>query len=133
MSKSKETPVLGFVDHHRQHYADRVRIAEAGEFLIGEHLSDGSLGAGGVFKVELVDLQGPGGRWVLNPRLTCFGDAVGLLRRAIEAGLLDAVGPVSDRGAFARRLIAMGMVDRSDRQLGGAGHERGDGDGRRSR
>lgn len=124
MSWPKEAPVLDFLDHHRQDYAERVRIAAEGEFLIGERLSDGSLGPGGEFRVELVDLPGPGEHWQLHPRLSCFGEGVGLLRCAIDAGLLDALGPVSDRREFARRLITIGMVDRSDRPLPGDARRR---------
>jgi hypothetical protein len=118
MSRDK-TPVLGFVDHHRQRYADRVRVAEEGEFPIGEHLADGSLGPGGEFRVELVELGMCGRGPTLHPRLICFGDGVGSLRRAIEAGLLGALGPVVDRERFGRRLISIGMADRSDRPLSG--------------
>lgn len=53
---------LGFIDHHRQRYAERVPIDSAGEFQIGDYLSDGSLGTGGGFTVALVEL-GSGGRW----------------------------------------------------------------------
>jgi hypothetical protein len=36
------------------------------------------------------------------------------LRRGIDAGLLDVLGPVNSRDEFARRLLAIGLVDRSD-------------------
>jgi hypothetical protein len=117
MSRPKEAPVLGFIDHHRQRYADKVRIAAEGEFMIGEHLPDGSLGPGGEFRVELVELPMAGRGPALHPRLGCFGDGVGSLRRAIEAGLLDELGPVAGREEFSRRLLAIGMADRSDRPL----------------
>ena len=133
MSRPKKAPALGFVDHHRQRYADKVRIASEGEFMISEHLSDGSLGPGGEFRVELVALpmatRGP----ALHPRLMCFGDGVGSLRRAIDAGLLDDLGPVSDRERFARRLIAIGVEDRSDRPLPRVDGEGEESEGRRSR
>jgi hypothetical protein len=117
MSKKERETVLGFVDHHRQRYAEQVRVAEEGEFLIGDHLSDGSLGPGGEFRVELVELPMAGRGPALHPRLGCFGDGVGSLRGAIEAGLLDALGPVAGREEYSRRLVAIGMVDRSDRPL----------------
>jgi hypothetical protein len=117
MSRPKEASVLGFVDHHRQRYADKVRIAAEGEFMIGEHLPDGSLGPGGEFRVELVELPMAGRDPALHPRLMCFDDGVPALRHAMDAGLLDALESVSDRELFARRLIAIGMEDRSDRPL----------------
>jgi len=41
------------------------------------------------------------------------------LRDAIDAGILDILGPVSRPEEFARRLIAIGIVDRSDASLSG--------------
>ncbi len=35
----------------------------------------------------------------------------------IDAGILDVLGPVGSREEFARRLIAIGIVDRSDAPL----------------
>ncbi|MBN9624210.1 MAG: hypothetical protein J0H06_14895, partial [Actinobacteria bacterium] len=63
-------------------------------------------------------------RWSLNPHLEAFGDGDGALLRAIDAGILDALGPVASRDEFARRLLAMGMIDDSDEPLpGGDGAE----------
>ena len=42
------------------------------------------------------------------------------LRDAIDAGILDIRGPVASGDEFARRLIAIGIVDRSDAPLSGA-------------
>lgn len=39
------------------------------------------------------------------------------LRRAISAGLLEALGPVASREDFGQRLIALGFVNRSDAPL----------------
>lgn len=38
---------LGFYDHHRQHYADKLPIDEAGLFLIGDYNPDGTVTADG--------------------------------------------------------------------------------------
>jgi len=35
----------------------------------------------------------------------------------MDAGLLDVLGAVSSRDEFSRRLIAIGMTDRSDEPL----------------
>lgn len=121
---------LRFVDHHRQRYAEKVRIEEAGEFLIGDYRDDGTTGGDGEFKVTLVELHGDR-RWSLYPHLEVFGDGVEALRRAIDAGLLKALTPVRGRDAFSRRLIALGFHDRSDRPLPDEGDQReGDAGGR---
>lgn len=109
---------LRFIDHHRQRYARKVPIAEAAEFIIGSYREDGSLDEDGEFRVTLIELTA-GRHRSLNPHLEAIGDGDGALRRAIDAGLLDALGPVSSRDEFARRLLAMGMVDGSDEPLPG--------------
>lgn len=113
---------LRFIDHHRQRYAGKVPIAEAGEFIIGSYMEDGGLDEDGEFKITLIELT-IGRRWALHPHLEAFGDGNGALRRAIEAGLLDALRPVGSREEFARRLLAIGMVDGSDEPLPGDGPE----------
>jgi hypothetical protein len=110
---------LGFYDLQRQRYAEANPIREAGEFQIGDYGQDGSPGRGGEFKVTLIEL-GNGGRWGLYPHLEVFGDGKAVLRDAIDAGILDILGPVASREQFARRLIAIGIVDRSDAPLLGA-------------
>ena len=114
---------LRFIDHHRQRYAEKVPIAEAGEFIIGSHRQDGgSLDEDGEFKITLIELT-VGRRWAFHPHLEAFGDGNGALRRAIDAGLLDALRPVGSREEFARRLLAIGMLDGSDEPLPGDGAE----------
>lgn len=113
---------LRFIDYHRQRYAKDVPIAEAGEFIIGSHHEEGSLDGDGEFRVTLVELTS-GRRWALHPHLEAFGDGDGALRRAIEAGLVDALGPVANREEFARRLLAIGIIDGPDEPLPGAGAE----------
>ncbi|HSR94766.1 MAG TPA: hypothetical protein VLK56_07860 [Solirubrobacterales bacterium] len=107
---------LGFYDLSRQRYAKANPIREAGEFQIGEYDAGGSLGQGGEFKVTLIEL-GNGGRWGLYPHLEVFGEGKAALRDAIDAGILDILGPVASGDEFARRLIAIGIVDRSDAAL----------------
>ncbi len=111
---------LRFCDHHRQRYAEKVPIPEAGEFLIGDYEDDGTISGDGEFRVTLVELHGDR-RWSLYPHLEVYGEGVPALRRAIDAGLLDALGPVNSRDEFARRLLAIGLVDRSDTPLPKAG------------
>jgi hypothetical protein len=113
-----EIAPLRFIDHHRQRYAAKVPIADAGEFFIGAYHEDGSVDRDGEFRVVLMELmhgRGP----ALTPRLDVFGEGEGALRRAVEAGMLEALRPVSSRDEFARRLLAMGMVDGSDSPLPG--------------
>jgi transcriptional regulator with XRE-family HTH domain len=105
---------LSFYDLHRQRYAEGNPIAEAAEFTIGDFPSaGGGVGPSGEFKIKLIELV-DGGRWSLYPHLEVFGDGTDALRRAIAAGLLEALGPVASRDDFGRRLIALGFVDRSD-------------------
>lgn len=116
MSAPGIRPPLRFYDHHRQRYAEKVPIPEAGEFQIGDYTEEGTVGADGEFKITLVELHG-NRRWSLYPHLEVYGDGVGALHRGIDAGLLDVLGPVNSRDEFARRLLAIGLVDRSDTSL----------------
>lgn len=109
MSGTRRGRRLEFSDHHRQRYADRVRIPDAGEFLIGVYNDDGSVDLDGEFRVTLVELDG-----IVYPRLEAYGEAAGALQRALDGGLLDVLGPVAGRNEFAGRLLAIGMADRSD-------------------
>jgi hypothetical protein len=111
-----EPPLLRFIDHRRQRYAEKVPIAEAGEFIIGSYRDDGSLSEDGEFRVTLLAL-GSGRRWAMCPHLESFGEGTGALRRAIAAGLLDALAPVAGNDEFARRLLSIGILDGSDEPL----------------
>jgi hypothetical protein len=64
-------------------------------------------------RIELAN----GGRWGLHRHLEVFGDGKAALRDAIDAGILDVLGPVASREEFAQRLTAIGIVDRSDTPL----------------
>lgn len=116
------TPPLRFIDLDRQRYAREAEVAEAGDFSIGSYREDGGLDEDGEFRVALVELRHGRGR-ALTPRLEAFRDGDGALRRAIDAGLLDTLGPVADHEEFSRRLLAMGLVDGSDEPLPGGGAE----------
>jgi hypothetical protein len=48
------------------------------------------------------------------PRLAAFGDGTRALRHAIDAGLLEALDPVTTVDEFAGCLLAIGIVDCSD-------------------
>jgi hypothetical protein len=115
MSPRTDVP-LCFCDHQRQRYAGEVPIDEAGEFLIGDYTDEGTIGGDGEFRVTLVELHGDR-RWSLYPHLEVYGESVPALYRAIDAGLLGVLGPVNSRDEFARRLLAIGLVDRSDTPL----------------
>jgi len=114
---------LRFLDYHRQRYAEAAgSIAEAGEFVIGSPREDGGSDEDGEFRVTLIELRHGHGP-ALTPHLEAFGDGDGALRRAIDAGLLEALRPVASREEFSRRLLAIGMVDGSDEPLPGGGAE----------
>jgi hypothetical protein len=84
---------------------------------IGDYNGDGTVSDDGEFKVVLIDMT-VNGRWGLYPHLEAFGDGTGSLRRAIDAGLLDALAaPVERPDQFASRLLRSGFVDLSDRPL----------------
>lgn len=109
-----ENVVVGFRDHDRQRYAENVPIADAGEFNIGCFYDDGSATPDdGEFRVTLVAVG-----WRLLPHIEAFGEGSGSLRRAIEMGLLDQLEAVSDHVEFSARLLAIGMADLSDLEIG---------------
>lgn len=111
-------PYLSFYDHHRQRYGDQAIKHEA-EFMVGDYgrlNEDQGLDWGGEFKIALIKL---GWQGELHPHLEVFGDATGSLQAAIAAGLLPLLEPVKDRDEFARRLLSIGLRDRSDRPMEG--------------
>jgi len=89
-------------------------IADAGEFNIGCFYDDGSLTPDdGEFRVTLVGVGGE-----LLPHVEAYGEGVGSLRRAIDVGLLDQLEPVRDHVEFSARLVAIGLADLSDLEVG---------------
>jgi hypothetical protein len=81
--------------------------------MIGDYTGEGTVGRDGEFKITLVELHGDR-RWSLYPHLEVYGEGVGALRRGIDAGLLDVLHPpVNSRDEFARRLLAIGLIDRA--------------------
>jgi hypothetical protein len=119
MSRATENEkvVVGFRDHERQRYAPKVPIADAGEFNIGCFREDGSpIARDGEFRVTLVELRSS-----LVPRVEAFGEGVGALRRAIDLGLLAQLGAVRDHVEFSKRLVAIGLADLSDLEVGEVG------------
>jgi hypothetical protein len=64
---------LHFYDHHRQRYAAKVPIPEAGEFMIGDYTGEGTVGRDGELRITLVELDGDR-RWSLYPYLEVFGE-----------------------------------------------------------
>jgi hypothetical protein len=110
--------VLAFSDQHRQNYSEKVPPPCAGDFFVGEYTAEGTVGELGEFRIVLHELGDRSGR--LDPQLRIFGDGAGAL-----AALLSDVGPdlaafldpVTDHVEFSRRLLALGIADRSDRPL----------------
>jgi hypothetical protein len=103
---------LSFYDHDRMHFAGvvPVSVGEA-EFMTGDYSEHGGVGEGGDFKIVLHRLQAKGG---LSPQLRVFGDAVGAFQEAIRLGLLTRLSEVEDSDEFARRLLGLGLRDRSE-------------------
>jgi hypothetical protein len=122
ISADMEARPLRFYDHARQAYAATAPSDEVGDFMLGDYLDGGCVGEGGEFRVVLVDLADERG---LSPQLRAFGDGLGSLKRAIAVGLLDALAEnVESTDAFSRRLIDLGLVDRSDTPLVDDGRQR---------
>lgn len=116
---------LSFYDHHRQTYG-HMPIDTAAEFMIGDYGEPGEdcgVGQGGEFKLTLIELSSGArsfGRTEtrLHPHLEVFGDATGSLRAAIAAGLLESMETVQHRDELARRLMSIGIPDRSAYPIG---------------
>lgn len=110
--------VLAFSDQHRQNYSQKAPPAYAGEFLVGEYTTEGTVGRLGEFRIVLHELGDPCGR--LDPQLRIFGDGAGALAVLLsEEGtdLAALLAPVLDHVEFSRRFLALGVADRSDRPL----------------
>lgn len=110
---------LSFVDHDRQRYAKKVCLPSQGEILVGEYLEGGGTGPLGKFRIALHDLGDRGGR--LHRQLCAFGDgtpALGVLLRLEGADLGALLAPVAGHEALSRRLLEIGLSDRSDAPLG---------------
>ena len=110
--------VLAFSDQHRQNYSQKAPPAEAGEFFLGEYMAEGGVGRLGEFRIVLHELGDRGGR--LDPQLRVFGDGTGALGVLLsdDGTVLPALlAPVLDHVEFSRRLLALGITDRSDRPL----------------
>lgn len=111
--------VLAFSDQHRQNYSAKVRPACAGEFLVGGYTDQGTVGHLGEFRIVLHELGDRSG--LLDPQLRIFGDGTGALAALVTdlgPGLSALLAPVADHIDFSRRLLALGLTDRSDRPLG---------------
>ncbi len=114
----KGAGALAFSDHHRQNYAEKVRPQGAGEFFVGEYTTEGTVGPLGEFRIVLHELGDRSGR--LDPQLCVFGDGAGALALLLADGAPDLaalLASVTDHVEFSRRLLALGIADRSDRPL----------------
>jgi hypothetical protein len=116
--EAKGAGVLAFSDQHRQNYTEKVHPAGAGEFFVGEFTSEGTVGRLGEFRIVLGELGDRGGR--LDPQLCTFGDGAGalaVLLSDVATDLAALLATVADHIEFSRRLLALGIADRSDRPL----------------
>ena len=117
---------LAFVDHQRQHYAEVARSPTAGEILIGDYLKEGATGPLGEFRVAFHDLGDRRGR--LHPQLCVFGDgaaALALLLAVLGPDLSGLLAPVAGHEEMSRRLVGLGLRDRSDTPLTDRGRRDG--------
>lgn len=110
---------LSFYDHIRQGYAKAVppRVS-GGEIMIGDYGKPGEdegVGEGGEFAIVLHDLNERSK--LLSPQLRVFHDATGSLARFIELGGLDVMAEVENSEELSKRLIELGLEDRSDTPL----------------
>jgi hypothetical protein len=115
---------LSFVDHLDRYYAEVVRSPYTGEILIGDYLEEGRIGPLGEFRIVLHDLGDRRGR--LHPQLRVFGDgaaALALLLAVLGPDLSGLLAPVAGHQEMSRRLIGLGIRDRSDTPLGDAGRD----------
>jgi hypothetical protein len=115
---------LSFFDHKCQYYAEVVRSPYVGEVLIGDYLDEGGIGPLGEFRIVLHSLGDGRGR--LHPQLRVFGDgtaALALLIAVLGPDLSGLLGPVADQEEMSRRLIGLGLRDRSDAALTDAGRD----------
>jgi hypothetical protein len=115
---------LAFVDHQRQHYAEVARSPAAGEILIGDYLEKGATGPLGEFRIVLHDLGDRRGR--VHPQLCVFGDgtaALALLLAVLGPDLSGLLAPVADHEEMSRRLVGLGLRDRSDTPLTEGGRD----------
>jgi hypothetical protein len=112
---------LAFIDHARQRYAEKVRLPNEGEILIGEYLEGGGTGPLGEFRIVLHDLGDRRGR--LHPQLCIFGDGTAALDALLgldDADLGALLLPVAGHEDLSRRLLALGVRDASDGVMEGA-------------
>jgi hypothetical protein len=116
--QGEEAGVLAFSDQHRQRYTEKVHPEGAGEFFVGEYTSEGTVGRLGEFRIVLHELGDGSGR--LDPQLRTFDDgarALAVLLPDVAPDLAALLAPVTDHVEFSRRLLALGIADRSDRPL----------------
>jgi hypothetical protein len=109
---------LAFVDHQRRHHAEVFRSPDAGEILIGDYFEEGGTGPLGEFRIVLHDLGDRRGR--LHPQLCVFGDgtaALALLLAVLGPDLSGLLYPVVDHEEMSRRLVGLGLRDRSETPL----------------
>lgn len=115
---------LEFIDLQRQHYAEALRPPGAGVIFVGDYLEEGGTGPLGEFRISLQDLDDARGR--LRPQLCVFGDgaaALALLLAVLGPDLSGLLAPVVDHVDMSRRLVGLGLRDRSDTPLTGGGRD----------
>jgi hypothetical protein len=115
---------LAFIDLQRQHYAEVMRPPGAGVIFVGDYLEEGGTGPLGEFRISLQDLGNARGR--LHPQLCVFGDgaaSLALLLAVLGPDLSGLLAPVVDHMDMSRRLVGLGLRDRSDTALADGGRD----------
>lgn len=113
---------LSFYQHSRQRYAGVVGLMHDGvdEFMLGDYgRSDEDEGVfkGGEFKIAIKE-HNRGRGTALVPQIQCFGDALGSLKHFLaNGGDVLMSEDCESTEEFARRLIKLGIFDRSDKLL----------------
>jgi hypothetical protein len=111
---------LSFYDHARQNYG-HLEIPHAAEFMLGDYGSeedrDYGVGHWGEFKIVLHDFSRVSSEKGLSPQVCFFEEATGGLMEFIRLGGLSILTPVRDADQFSRRLIGLGIQDRSETPL----------------
>lgn len=106
---------LSFYDQGRQDYSAAVPPEHAGEFMLGAYEDDDSVDTPGEFKIVLHDFDS---LEALSPQVCVFGDGLGAFRKFIALGGLKTLEPDCESvDEFSRRLLALGLPDRSDKPL----------------
>ncbi len=111
-ARRRAARTLAFQDHHRMAYGPRETLREGvlADCMVSTHDEDD---IDGEFALRLFDVSEP------SVRLEVYASELPVLRRAIEAGLFDALEneQITDHLELSRAQIALGIRDLSREPL----------------